>query len=473
MEQTEFDPNDPSQPSPRHRLLAPRLDMIRTLLGGTEAMRKAGDKYLPQYNGESRIGYENRLNGAYLVNVLEDTLGDLSGKPFAEPVALDEAAPPEIVELTTDVDLEGHNLTVFCQQWFREGLAGAEAHVLVDFPKVEPRPDGAPRTLSDDRAEGNRPYWVLIRPGNLLGVQTARVGSREVLTQVRIAETVTEALGFSERTRPRIRVLEPGLVTLYRRVDGRDAWEVEDSWNTQLDYIPFVTFCVSEAGKPPLLDLAYMNVRHWQSTSDQINILTVSRFPLLAVSGVTESPNVTISPNKILQTEEPDGRYYYVEHTGAAIKAGQDDIDRLEKQMRGYGSMFLRETPGDQTATARTLDTAESTQDLKSMVETFEDAVALALDYTADWMGLPDGLTVACVKDYGDKGANPANDELLKFARTNRDISREAFLQVIRERGVLPAGYDMKKDLELLSAEASLLAEQGGADMGGVNDEEA
>jgi len=32
--------------------------------------------------------------------------------------------------------------------------------------------------------------------------------------------------------------------------------------------------------KPPLLDLAWLNVEHWQSASDQSNILHVARVPI-------------------------------------------------------------------------------------------------------------------------------------------------------------------------------------------------
>lgn len=39
-------------------------------------------------------------------------------------------------------------------------------------------------------------------------------------------------------------------------------------------------------GKPPLIELAHLNVKHWQSQSDQDNILHVIRVPILVRIGI-------------------------------------------------------------------------------------------------------------------------------------------------------------------------------------------
>src|SRR5690606_14578341 len=115
-----------------------------------------------------------------------------------------------------------------------------------------------------------------------------------------------------------------------------------------------------------------------------------SRFPILACSGASgeDSDPVVVGPNKVLYNPDPQGRFYYVEHTGQAIAAGRTDLQDLEQQMASYGAEFLKRRPGNQTATARALDSAEASSDLQAMVGLFEDAVAHALDITADWMRL-------------------------------------------------------------------------------------
>ena len=92
-----------------------------------------------------------------------------------------------------------------------------------------------------------------------------------------------------------IRVLEPGAWRTYREVEsvnGKKSWQPHDEGLTSLDVIPLATFYTKRTGfmmaTPPLLELAYMNVKHWQSQSDQDNILHVARVPMLMISGIDD-----------------------------------------------------------------------------------------------------------------------------------------------------------------------------------------
>src|SRR5690606_3298098 len=163
---------------------------------------------------------------------------------------------------------------------------------------------------------------------------------------------------------------------------------------------------------------------------------------------------------------DPHGRFYYVEHTGAAISAGRTDLQDLEQQMASYGAEFLKRRPGDQTATARALDSAEASSDLQAMVGLFEDAVAQALDITADWMRLAvPGGTVELVKDCGLEEQDAVGLQELREARRSRDISRKAYLNALRLRGILPEDYDAEADWELIQQEISGAMGAAGLDL--------
>lgn len=473
----EKDPKSPATTSGAYDTMAPRWHVIETLLGGTEAMRSAGETYLPKHTEELEEGYQERLQVSVLLNMVEQTLDTLSGKPFGEPIQVGDDVPAAIREqILGDVDLQGNNLDVFARRWFREGMAKAFSHVLVDFPRPMPREDGRPRTLADDRAEGLRPYWVLIKPECLLFARTEVVDGAEVLQHVRILEHYTEQNGFAEVQKVRIRVMEPGLVQLWepseRTNNQKVVWEKVDEWQTGLNQVPLVTFYADRQGpmlgKPPLLDLAWLNVTHWQTSSDQRHILTVTRFPILACSGARgeDSDPIVVGPNKVLYNPDPHGKFYYVEHGGGAISAGRQDILDLEERMAGYGAEFLKERPGNQTATARALDSAEATSDLQAMVVTFEDALAQVLDITAEWMNLgASGGTVALFKDYGLGELNDGGLQALQAARSQRDISRKAYLTALINRGILPADFDLGEDLEQLQEEISDVMGLAGLDL--------
>lgn len=477
MTQPTKDPKSPATTSSAYDVMAPRWHLIETLLGGTEAMREAGETYLPRHQEETDKGYQERLASAVLLNMVEQTLDTLSGKPFSEPIKLNEDVPKAIEEtILTDVDLQGNNLDVFARQWFREGMAKALCHVLIDMPRPTPREDGQPRTLADDRREGLRPYWIMIKPECLLFARSEVINGVEVLQHVRIIEHYMEQDGFAEVCKRRIRVLEPGLVQLWEPVKKSNAqkeeWALVDEWATGLNYVPLVTFYADRQGfmlgKPPLLDLAHLNVAHWQSASDQRHILTVSRFPILACSGASgeDSDPVVVGPNKVLYNPDPAGRFYYVEHTGQAIAAGRTDLKDLEEQMAGYGAEFLKRKTGGQTATARALDSAEATSDLSAMTGLFEDALAQALDITADWLRLgSNGGTVELVKDYDLEEMDAPGLQALQVAREKRDISRKTYLNGLRLRGVLPEDFDEDEDWEELMEEISEAMGRAGLDL--------
>jgi hypothetical protein len=459
------DPLSPATTSDAYDQMSPDWKMMETLCAGTKAMRDAGTDYLPQHSEESDEQYTNRRAAATLLNRTEQTLTTLAAKPFVKPIEISKDAPEWVEAFADDVDLQGNNLDVFCQRWFRESLMKAFCHVLVDFPKAQPKADGTPRTLEDDQKDRLRPYWVLIKPECLIYARSQVVNGQEVLTHVRISETTTEADGFADKLVTRIRVLEPGHTQLWIEVEekGKKSWRVEAEWDTGLTAIPLVTFYADRQdlclGKPPLRDLAFLNVAHWQSTSEQRHALTVARFPILCCSGSSadESDPIVVGPNKVLYNADPSSKFYYLEHAGTGIEAGRKDLEDLERQMDSFGAEFLKDKPGSPTATAKAIDSAEATSDLASMAMRFQDSVAYALYFVAQWLRQDYGGTVEVVKDWSDKANDPVALAQLAGARMSRDISRETYLGALQERGILPEDYDAEADQELIDAETQAI----------------
>jgi hypothetical protein len=448
----------PDTVSSAYSHMAPLWDKISSVLGGTETMRASGTMYLPQHDRESNAAYDERLNRTILINTTEQTLNGWVGRPFSKPMQVNANIPDELAMLLEDVDRQGNDLDVFCRNWFRDGLAKGFSHVLVDFPALQG--DG-PRTLADDRAAGLRPYFVHLPPENVIAAHAEMVNGVETLTHVRVHEQEVVRDGFEEMVVDRIRVYEPGLVEVYekRGTKGREEWVVVESYNYDLPYIPIVTFYAQRDGfmvsKPPLLDLVNMNIAHWQSQSDQTAVLTVARFPMLASSGMMDDDEVVVGPNQWLATRDPQGRVYYVEHSGKAINSGRMDLLDLEEKMAKYGAEFLTKKPGRQTATARALDSAEAISPLQDMTHRFVDSVNLAMQYASDWLGIESGGTVDLHTDFGLSSSDAGALTALTEARRSRDISRETYLRELQRYNVLDRSFDIDVDGESLRDEQS------------------
>lgn len=464
------DPKSPASSSYEYDRMAPRWEKMNAVLGGTESMREAERAHLPQHSEEKDRAYAERLSTATLLNYTSLTLESWVGRPFSDPAELVDA-PAGMEAIRTDVDRLGNDLGVFLRNWFRDGMAKAFSHVLVDMPRVEVPEGQLRRTLADDARDGVRPYWVHVKPEDLIYARSEIVGGREVVVHARIREVGWIRNGWVDVPEDRIRVLEPGHVQLwaFRKPEkgSRAKWVMYDEYTTDYkDEVPLATFYADRdafmLGKSPLDDLADLNISHWQSSSDQRAVLTVARFPILALSGGTdEDKKLVIGPNQWLWCPDPQGRYYYVEHGGAAIAAGRQDMVDLEEQMALYGAEFLRRRPGNPTATARALDTAESTSPLQDAVKRFSDAAARVLEHTAHWLGDKDGEggTVRLANDWAPAGDGQDVVALLQ-ARTEGDLSPRGLMVELQRRGFLGDWYSWDNDKVDREAEMKRLDDQ-------------
>jgi hypothetical protein len=92
---------------------------------------------------------------------------------------------------------------------------------------------------------------------------------------------------------------------------------------------------------PPLAKLAELNIAHWQSSSDQRNILHIARVPILFGAGFNTDDTIVIGAAEMVQSSNANAKLEYVEHTGAAIGAGDKDLENLELQMQSMGLQLL------------------------------------------------------------------------------------------------------------------------------------
>lgn len=388
--------------------------LVEALMAGTKAMRALGELALPKWPNEDPDAWEKRRDTATLFPAYRRTVSVMSGKPFSQPLIYEPDVPPQIKDWCEDVDREGVNLHVFAAEMFAESFYGL-AGILVEAPPPIQTGGRAP-TRAEQEMAGVRPYLVRVKHDQILGWRTESVGGRRVLAQLRIMEHVSEAVGdFGQKTIEQVRVLEPGLWMTYRKTE-KGEWVQHEAGTTSLSYVPFVPIYGLRtgfmAGAMPLIDLAYLNVKHWQSQSDQDTILHVARVPILSL--MTDDPNAAVTVGAASAVRLGLGaKLEFVEHTGAAIGAGQTALDALEEQMVQAGAELLVKRSGSRTATESANDAEGNRCDLQRMVETFEDSLDAALQMMADLAGLPTGGHVSLYNDFGAAapvaGRNPAD----------------------------------------------------------------
>ena len=421
--------------------MAENYPLITALLGGTTAMRKAAKSYLPQWPNEAGDAYKNRLETATLFPAFGRTCEVLTGKPFSKPITIGEDVPTRIAEWCDDIDLQGHNLHAFaaavCFHAISHGLSG----ILVDFPTAE-----GLRTKADEAAAGVRPYFVHIHAPSILGWRAERQNGVQTLTQFRFLEVVSVPDGaFGEKEIEQVRVLYPGSWQVWRESETADAagkkeWILHSEGVTTLQKIPFVPVYGRRTGfmqaVPPLVELAHMNVEHWQSKSDQQTILHIARIPILFAKMLGDAA-ITVGASSAVKSEEPDADLKYVEHSGAAIEAGSKELATLEDRMRQVGAELLVIKPGNMTVAHTVADNEAGMCTLQRITQDEEDALDAALQLAADWVKEPAGGHVEIFNDFGVASLAEASLELLRDMNVDGTFSDESLFAEAQRRGVI------------------------------------
>lgn len=452
--------------SDRQQHLELKRELCRALMVGTDAMRAAGEKWLPRHAAEAYESYQHRLKATILYGGFSQTVVKQAGKLFFREVVVAEDVPDLLLELTDDVDGQGRALSSFMYDVTKDGFVDGVSYVLVDFPRLV----GA-ATLADQQAVKARPYWSHIPACNILGWKTEQVNGKTVLVQVRIRECVTVADGeYGEKEQRRVRVLSPGHYDVFiekTRTDGFKYYEFDPnlsgvtSW-TDITLVPVYTNQTGFfEGLPPLRELSELNQEHWISSSEQRHALTFLRFAMLCITGVAVGDKVEIGPDKVIKLTNSQGKASYVEHSGKGIEAGQQDLKDIEERMHHAGMELRIENQGRITATAAAIDSADSNAALKAIAKGVEGAIEQLLGFSAMMLGMSveDGGSVEVYDEFAQE-TPPADSQELLNLHTAGLLSRETVWKELQRRHVLDTNFDATTEAAAIANEAPTLQGQ-------------
>ena len=351
---------------------------------------------------------------------------------------------------------------------FEDGVSGAGiSYIMVDAP---PRQEGV--TQAQAQAQNLRPYLVHLRVEDILGWKSETVDNVTLLTQVRIFETIQEP-GSDEFTQvdvEQIRVLDrtdAGVaVRLYRK--GKDEkWLLhEGPFPLAVDEITIVPFYANRTGfftgEPLLPDLADVNIAHWQSQSDQLNILHFARVPILFAAGRHDDEGpLVISASTATTASDANAKLQWVEHSGQAIGAGRQDLKDLEFQMETHGLQLLVARPGGQSATGEALDAQKETSTLSMTADELQDALEQALILMGQYGAVDIGAGVVRVnKEYGVSMMGAQELTALLSAVNTGNLSKETFLHELARRGAVRADLDVEEELDRIEEDDDALMKE-------------
>lgn len=461
-------------PSTLYNEMALKWPIINALLGGTQAMRDAGEVWLPMEPKEKVDKYDLRLGRSFLFGAYKNTVRRLTAKPFSKALTFDPESSGKMEGFEKDVDQQGTSATQFAKEFFEHCLNYGVSHILVDFPTM-----ADVETHADEL--GVRPLWTHVKASQLIGWKSVKGKSGgPVLTEIRIkGSEIREKDSFQDE---RVNVI---------RVIRRDEWETwvsdggaftkESEGKNTIGEISLITCYLDRTGfltaDPPMEDLAWLNVRHWQSSSDQTNILRFARCGILHAKGFRkeEANDIVVGPNALVKSQDINSELLIVEYKGNAIEAGERDIKLLETRMELLGMQPEVARSSMSTATGKMLDENRVETEIQAWIRAIETALENAWSLSERWLGQePSETSVDIFSDFSLSMKSAQDIAALVQARLAGEISRETFLREMRRRGVLEDSLIIEDEMNRIDTEMAGLtdADDGGSEISIVADSE-
>lgn len=467
------------EPCPAYAEMARRWRLIEDLRGGTERMREEaitsnGENWCwnPRFKHENSEQYHLRIRLSVLFEGYSDTVAQIVAKPFSGPFEVRGELPEEFDPIIENADGAGTSLRDLANGAFEDGIHRGLGHFLVDMPSV------AVRSLQEEQELGIRPTIVFVSAKDLIGWKTRRTtGGRVELAQIRIREMREEedAGAYGTVEVEHIRVINapsggaPGTWEVWRKSDAAEGgYSMAESGTHPFDRVPIETFALRPirfmVGYPAMEALAWVNLRHWQSSSDQSNILRFARVATPWGTGLTEDDQANIAKvgwaNAMFATSA-EARFGMLEHSGAAVKAGAEDLLALERRMEILGMKPLVERVSDSTA-AGVRDTSGRSRTLAQVwISRLEDALTRALRLCATQMAsktLPDDVAVDIYSDFIDLSGDPAQQQNITGMWQAGLIDRKTALVESQRRKTLSDEWDPEEIMERTAEEGPKLS---------------
>ena len=450
--------------------------LLKTLIGGTQAMRQAGTRYLPKGQAEAQADYDYRLAHTFLSDSYVRTLNYLTGQVFGRDPKIEDPSP-EFEAFAEDVDKRGNNLAVWSQQVFRSGIHAGVTFILADYSKVKTR-EGVfgteyfdeqsetwkPRTVAARQAHGWGPYLVHVPASDVIDAWWEIVNGRPTLTHFRFFESVDAQKDEWTRENIRqIRVLTPGAWQTFREAkteNGKHGWAEHESGTTTLTEIPVAIFAPGErigmsTARPAMEGLAELCAQHWQASSGHRGMMDWLRRPIMFGKAMSHEDGFTLpaAPGLGLHSSDPNADLKAVNVVPPeSVTVSAADLSALETQMGLYGLRLMAPKSGAVTAFQVRREASESDSTLTRWALAFQDALEQALVFVGKWMD-QEAPSVSVNTEF-DVMLDDIESNTLMAAVQAGIIPKQLAFDEIKRRGLVRSGMDWEEAQAMMEQDA-------------------
>ncbi len=477
----------------------PQTDALK---GGTEPMRDAKTLYLPKEKREKQDAYSTRVQRSFLLPAYGDTVRKLGAAPFRTPVTVsgEDQLPPMIRQMLKETDRQGRDFTAFWKMAFTEAIHRGLTHVFPDFPA-----QGLGVMRDEELATGVHPYLVHVSPFDMPGWKMEELpNGQERLKQFRFRETGTAedpdnpwgdvpqetyfvynlvyqdevdaakammGAGASEQAAAERGFRLRGSVEIWRRPKDGEDFEIVDVRPYSYIGNPLVTLYITQTGhmtgEPTFKEMGYLNVQHWQSDSDQNNLLHTARVPILFRKGISQTEYdeaLVLGATEVVSAKNPDASLEWTETEGRSLGAGKEHGQEIENRMEMLGMQPRVQRP-TKTATGEVRDAVKMESEAESWVRAGEMASEMSIRNAAQMINeadsVPEDMSVDWFNDFS-LSVNASRDiTALKETWIAGGMPTEDYLAELKRRNVITDSTDIQALMERLQRQGPGLDSMG------------
>jgi len=413
----------------------PEWSRARDVLSGEDAVKAAGERYLPRLDSQSEDEYSAYRARASFFNATSRTVEEHLDLVFrrAPAVELGEKCSG-LRGFVADCDLWGLDFARYARRVVGEVLGIGRAGSLVLW-------DGG----------ATRPCVSMWRAEDILNWEVERVDGRARLVGlvlrdgagVRVVRLVGEECFVESWARG-----DEGLVLVERAKLVRDGAAV--------GFVPFVfhgpRHSRPEPDRLPLADIVAANLDHYRLDADYKHGLHFAALPTAWVTGFDKSAPLRIGSSTAWVSEIPGASAGFLEFTGAGLAYIERAMERVERRMALLGARMLEAAPADGEGGARP---GGELCGLGSVVASLNQSLSAVLRLARWWCvggraEAPGGVSIIMNTDLAQRPISGENLAAVVGAWRAGAISRDTMLELLRRGEVLPDGRTVAQERALI-----------------------
>jgi len=426
------------------------LEFVNDLYKGTREVKKKGRTYLKQFYLEEDFIYLNRLKYSTLYNHFQKSINNLASLILRKEPKIDYKVKNE--NFIKNIDGKGSSLNSFIKEVSKNSLIDGISYIWVDNQKVE-------EAVSVLNKNSFQPFLKNIKRSDVINKKISYESGIAKLTQITIKQSIlVEVDDFTTKEDNIYVVMQIGKgYILKKKAKTKNEFEIIDSWTNTLNYIPIIPVYSSKTGfleaDIPFLDLAYMNIKHFNTQSSYDNIIELSALPVPVLYTQNEfdkktlkKEGISIGINKALSfSDKTSEGFEWKEITGSSIDKIKENLSDTEDKLDKMSLSFLTNLSFN-TATEAKIADSNNNLFLIELATSLEDAFNTAFLIMGNFLDTVLDITLTLNKDFESLALDSTTIDKLISMKNAGLISLDTFWDELIKGEVLNiSDYDLEK----------------------------